>query len=111
MPSVRVDWKLMAQLADKWTDDTSAMLSIAIALVMEKLNAEVVDIDLASSSAIVDKYIIDRAYYINDDNRPMMRVTLIKREGTDAVQDNPAQAAGTADSAAGTEREESPGTV
>jgi len=97
---VSLQLDLLAKMSEDWTDTTSAMLSMCIAMVMLSFNSRDLELDLSKTKEIMDKFEIDRTYYIIDGGLKL-RVTLKEREKTGQgeasdVPDNDAPQAGPA---------------
>lgn len=74
----QIQLDMLATMAEDWSDTTSAMISVSIALVMLQLQTTTVEVALHELKDVMAKYIIDRTYF-DKDGVPMMRVTLIER--------------------------------
>lgn len=69
---------MLANMADDWSDTTSAMISITVGLVMRELGITEVEVPLSGLTEFMTKYTIDRSYFDRDDKQ-MMRVTVTER--------------------------------
>lgn len=70
---------MLTDMAGNWHDTTSAMITITVGMVLQKLEVTSIDIPLGGVDALLTRYEVDREYFKADDDGTIMRITLKER--------------------------------